>query len=251
MSDRSPTRPLGPGSAERPSGPDLNDLAEQLGRLARELEAEDNTDAMLDDVVEAAVALVPGAEAASISQVVDRRQIISEHRTSELPQRVDAIQMETGEGPCLDAAYEHETVRVSDLRHEQRWPKFARRAYDAGAGSMICFQLYVQGDNLGALNLYSSQAHAFDEESEQVGVLFASHVAVAFADAQKMDHLDRAIASRDLIGQAKGILMERYHVNSEAAFRVLARVSQSSNRPLRDVATELVETGQLTTLKVD
>lgn len=228
---------------------DVNELAEQLGRLARSLEAEQDTGAMLDDVVAAAVQLIPGAQAASISLVVARRQISSHHRSSDLPGRVDAIQTEAAEGPCLDAAYEHQTVRVPDMRQEQRWPKFARRAYEAGAGSMLSFQLYVQGDTMGALNLYNEESFAFDEESEQVGLLFASHAAVAFADAQKMDHLDRAVASRDLIGQAKGMLMERYGVDGDGAFRVLARVSQATNRPLREVADELVTTGQLSGLK--
>ncbi|MGI3782635.1 MAG: ANTAR domain-containing protein [Janthinobacterium lividum] len=230
-------------------GGDMNDLAEQLGRLARSLEAEDSTTAMLDEVVKAAVQLIPGAQEASISLVVARRQITSPHRTGDLPGQVDAIQTETAQGPCMDAAYEHQTVRVPDMRHEQRWPQFARRAYEAGAGSMLSFQLYVQGDTMGALNLYNREPDGFDDESEQVGLLFASHAAVAFADAQKMDHLDRAVASRDLIGQAKGMLMERYHIDGDGAFRVLARVSQASNRPLREIAEELVSTGQLALLK--
>jgi transcriptional regulator with GAF, ATPase, and Fis domain len=234
-----------------PGADDANVLAEQLGRLARTLEAEDSTGAMLDEVVAAAVQLIPGAQEASISLVVDRRQITSPHRTGELPGKVDGIQTETAQGPCLDAAYEHQTVRVPDMRHEQRWPKFARRAYEAGAGSMLSFQLYVKGDTLGALNLYNPEPDAFDEESEQVGLLFALHAAVAFADAQKLDHLDRAVASRDLIGQAKGMLMERYRIDGDGAFRVLARVSQASNRPLREIAHELVSTGQLALLKAD
>jgi transcriptional regulator with GAF, ATPase, and Fis domain len=228
---------------------DVNELAEQLGRLARSLEAEDDTAAMLDDVVAAAVTLIPGAEDASISLVVARRQIVSPHRSGELPGLVDAIQTETAQGPCMDAAYEHQTVRVPDMRHEQRWPRFARRAYEAGAGSMLSFQLYVQGDTLGALNLYNRARNGFDEESEQVGRLFASHAAVAFAAAQKVDHLDRAVASRDVIGQAKGMLMERYRLDADGAFRVLTRVSQSTNRPLRDVARELVTTGRLAVLQ--
>ena len=227
---------------------DVHELAALLGELARSLEAEDDTGAMLDEVVTSAVQLIPGAQDASVSLVVARRQITSEHRTSDLPLRVDAIQTETAEGPCLDAAYEQETVSVPDMRHEPRWPRFARRAYEAGAGSMLSFQLYVKGDTLGALNLYNRSAEGFDEESEQVGLLFAGHAAVAFADAQKMDHLDRAVASRDLIGQAKGMLMERYRINADGAFRVLARVSQSTNRPLREVALELATTGGLAAL---
>lgn len=248
--ERSLHRPE-PSDRVRPRRPDVHELAEQLGRLARQLEAEDSTGTMLDEIVAAAVQLVPGAEEASISLVVARRQITSPHRTGELPRIVDAIQTETGEGPCLDAAYEHQTVRVPDLRHEQRWPRFARRAYESGAGSMLSFQLYVQGDTMGALNLYNRAPDGFDEESEQIGLLFASHAAVAFADAQKLDRLDRAIASRDLIGQAKGMLMERYRIDGDGAFRVLARASQSSNRPLREVAQELVSTGRLAVLAED
>lgn len=233
----------------RPGAADVNELAESLGQLARFLEAEEDTGAMLDGVVAAAVQIIPGATDASISLVVARRQIVSPNRTSDLPGRVDAIQTETAQGPCLDAAYEHQTVKVPDMRHERRWPLFARRAYEAGAGSMLSFQLYVQGDTLGALNLYNPEPDGFDEESEQVGLLFASHAAVAFADARKLDHLDRAVASRDLIGQAKGMLMERYKIDGDGAFRVLARISQSTNRPLRDVAAELVDTGRLAVLQ--
>jgi GAF domain-containing protein len=239
MSERARPSTTAIGSAS------VNELAEQLGLLVRSLEAEDDTGAVLDEVVAAAVDIIPGVEAASISLVVARRRVTSEHRTSDLPERVDAIQTETGEGPCLDAAYEHDTVRVPDLRHEQRWPEFARRAAEAGAGSMLSFQLYVQGDTLGALNLYSTRVDGFDDESEQIGLLFAGHAAVAFAGARKIEHLDRAIASRDLIGQAKGMLMERYRIDADAAFRVLARVSQSTNHSLREVAGELVVTGRL------
>ena len=141
--------------------------------------------------------------------------------------------------------YEQQTVRVPDMASEQRWPQFAQRAHEAGARSMLSFQLYVEGDNLGALNLCNHQAGAFDDESEQVGLLFASHAAVAFADARKQDELVRAIDSRDLIGQAKGILMERYSVDGDQAFRVLTRVSQHTHRKLRDVAEELARTGTL------
>jgi len=247
------TRASGPAPAPGP-GADRRDvrevpvLAAQLGELARSLEAEDDTGAMLDEVVAAAVAIIPGVEAASISLVVAHRQITSQHRTGDLPERVDAIQTATGQGPCLDAAYEHEIVRVPDVAHERRWPEFAQRAYEAGAGSMLSFQLYVEGDTLGALNLYNTRPGGFDDESEQVGLLFAGHAAIAFADARKVEHLDRAVSSRDLIGQAKGMLMERYRIDADGAFRVLARVSQSTNRPLRDVADELVTTGRLALL---
>ena len=224
---------------------DLSEVAQQLSELARTLEAEDDTDAMLAELVVAAVAQIPGTEEGSISVVRGRRDVTSQHPTSELPAHVDALQAETGEGPCLDAVYREKTVRVPDMRQEQRWPHFARRAADAGAGSMLSFQLWVEGDNLGALNLYAAQPAAFAEESEKVGLLLASHAAVALAGAQKQDHLAETVATRDLIGQAKGILMERHQLTASRAFQVLVRYSQHSNRKLRDVAAELADTGQL------
>ena len=220
-------------------------LAEQLSSFARRLEAEDDPELMLDEVVRAAVALIPGVEEGSISVVVGRREVTSRHPSGELPEKVDAVQMELGEGPCLDAAYEHHTVLVADMAAEDRWPLFSPRALELGAASMLSFQLYVEGDNLGALNLYSRRPNSFDEDSEQIGLLFASHAAIAFADAEKVTHLHIAVDRRDLIGQAKGILMERFNITADQAFTVLSRTSQQSNRKLYDVAEELTETGHL------
>ena len=110
---------------------------------------------------------------------------------------------------------------------------------------MLAFQLFVEGDNLGALNLYSHKPNAFDDESEHVGLLFASHAAVAFAGARKQQTMTRALDTRDPIGMAKGILMERYTITPDQAFRVLVRGSQQSQRKLRDIAHELVHQGIL------
>ncbi|WP_232807111.1 GAF and ANTAR domain-containing protein [Geodermatophilus chilensis] len=147
------------------------------------------------------------------------------------------------EGPCLDAVWEEETVRVEDMRTETRWPRFAAGAVELGALSSLSFQLFVEGDGLGALNLYAREPHAFGEESEDVGLVLAAHAAVALAGAQQEQNLRRAVGNRDLIGQAKGILMERYRLTADQAFQVLARVSQQTNRKLVDVAEELTQTG--------
>ncbi len=222
---------------------DLNQLAEDFGELARSLEEHDDPDVMLAEIIAAAVAMVPGVDEGSVSVVTGRRNIGSQAPTGDLPMQVDALQEETQQGPCLDAAYEHLTVRVTDMASETRWPEFARRASQAGAASMLSLQLYVEGDNLGALNLYSRTPNAFDDESEQVGLLFASHAAVAYAGVRKEAQLVQAVGSRTLIGQATGILMERYKISPERAFLVLTRVSQNSNRKLHDIATELVRHG--------
>jgi hypothetical protein len=131
------------------------------------------------------------------------------------------------------------------MRQEERWPEFAQAAFEAGARSMLCFQLFVKGDNLGALNLYGEDVGAFDANSEQVGLLVASHAAVAFSDAQEIIQLNQALDTRDLIGQAKGILMERFKITPQQAFQVLTRASSETNTKLRDVADALTGSGEI------
>jgi GAF domain-containing protein len=246
MSGQHHASPQGEPSAEDQGTTKAQDeLAQRLSELARSLQAESDPERVLDEVVAAAVALIPGVDEGSISVVTGRRNVTSQNASGELPRRVDAVQAEVGEGPCLDAAFEQQTVRVPDMAAEERWPRFAQRAAEIGAASMLSFQLYVEGDNLGALNLYSRRPNAFDDESEHVGLLFASHAAVAFADAQKIGQLYVAVDSRDLIGQAKGILMERHKITADQAFRLLVRASQDQNRKLRDLAEELATTGTL------
>jgi len=174
----------------------------QFGELARSLQQQVDPEAMLRGVVGAAVELIPGVDEGSISVVLGRRKVMLEAASGELPRIVDALQEQTGQGPCLDAVYHQETVQVS-------------RAAAAGAGGMLSFQLYVEGDNLGALNLYSRQAGMFDDESEHVGLLFAAHAAIAYSGARTKADLGRAVATRQLIGQAQGILMERHKITGD------------------------------------
>jgi hypothetical protein len=110
---------------------------------------------------------------------------------------------------------------------------------------MLSFQLFVEGDRVGALNLYGEGPDAFDSESEQIGALVAAHAAVAFADSQKISQLGEALVARQLIGQAEGILMERYKITAEQAFLLLTRASSRSNIKLRDVAEHLASSGEI------
>lgn len=220
-------------------------LAGRLGELARSLQGEDDFEATLATMVGAALDLIPGASDASISVVEARRTIRSHAPSSDLPSTIDALQEKFGQGPCLDAVWEQRIVRVPDLRHEPRWPAFAVAAAEAGASSMLCFQLYVEGDNLGAMNVYGADTDVFDEESAEIGLLVAAHAAVAFADAKRISNLLEAVRTRDLIGQAKGILMERFKITDHQAFLMLATASSRANTKLRDVAQHLTDTGAL------
>jgi GAF domain-containing protein len=221
------------------------DLAGLLSGIARDLDSEQTPESTMHALVAAAVDAIPGADAGGITEVRGRgQQLKVRFVTDPLVTELDTAQYDLREGPCLDAAYEHRTVRVSDFATEQRWPSFAARARAAGAGSMLAIQLYVQGEDLGALNMYSRQVKAFDDESEQVGLLFATHAAIAMAGARREQQFRVAISSRDIIGQAKGILMERHKLTADQAFAVLTKASSQTNTKLRDVAQTLVGTGE-------
>jgi GAF domain-containing protein len=223
----------------------LNELAEKLAELARSMQEEKGLENTLTAIVHAAANTVPGADEASITAVTGRRAVRTVAASGELARSVDQAQYETGQGPCLSSLYEHETVRLSDLSTEQRWPDFAARAATLGVGSMLTVQLYVDGDDLGALNLHSRHRDAFTDESEQVALMFAAHAAVAFAGAQAQEQMQAAVDSRDLIGQAKGILIERYKISGQEAFRLLVVASQTTNIKLYQVAEYLIRTGEL------
>jgi GAF domain-containing protein len=227
---------------------DTADLTRQLGavmsRVSRQLQEEHgDVEATLQAITATAVRVVPHAEDCGISYVLGRSKVEPRASTSDLPREVDALQGRIGQGPCLDAVWESEIVRVDDVGADERWPEFARQASGLGVGSMMCFQLFVTGDQLGAFNLYSCTPGAFDDESQEIGQMLAAHAAVALASAEHESHLRAGMSSRDVIGQAKGILMERHKLTADQAFGVLTRVSQELNRKLVDVAGELSDTG--------
>lgn len=220
-----------------------DNLAETLSRFVRTAENLD-PDATLVEVVRAAVELIPGCDEASISVVLGRRRVTSEAASGDLPQAVDALQEQLQEGPCLDAAYLHATVRVADMATEKRWPTFAPAALAEGAAGMLSLQLYVKGDDLGALNLFSRRAGAFTDESEHIGLMFAAHAAVAYSVARREERMTRGLLTQQVIGQAQGILMERHKLTDVDAFAVLVRASQHQNVKLRDLAAQLARSGQ-------
>ncbi len=221
-------------------------IARQLSELARELHADLTTEALLDRIVMAAVTEVPGAQYAGIT-LVTGKDFATAAASGELIERIDRVQYQTGEGPCLDAARHRNTVRCDDLRADGRWPRFARQAAGLGVLSVLCFQLFAGGDSFGALNLYAADPAAFGPDSESTGILLASHAALAMAAARTQAGLLIAMDSREMIGQAKGILMERYKITGVEAFGLLVASSQAVNRKLRDVAEHLVATGELLT----
>jgi transcriptional regulator with GAF, ATPase, and Fis domain len=219
-------------------------FARDLSELARTMQAESDSAAVLARVARAAVQEIDGADHAVVS-LISKGHVSSEVPTSDVVSQVDLAQNRLGEGPCLTSLREQTTVRADDLRDEPRWPKFAKVAVAHGVLSMLCVQLYVAGDNLGALNLYAERPHAFTDADENMALLLASHAAVALVGVRKIGNLETALANRDVIGQAKGILMERYKISSTEAFSMMIAVSQHHHVKLAALAEQLATTGEL------
>jgi transcriptional regulator with GAF, ATPase, and Fis domain len=215
--------------------------ADAFAEIARALLAEGDVQHTLQKICDLAVETIDGCDHAGIS-FLRGRKVDTPAASDDVPRQVDMIQYEVGEGPCLDAIREHEVFETGDLGSEHRWPNFAARAQrETGITSMLCFRLFVAGDTLGALNLHSKAANAFGDESRRVGLVFAAHAAVALSNAIHGEQMEEALRSRDLIGQAKGILMVREGVSAEKAFDMLRRASQRLNVKLRDVACGVVD----------
>lgn len=199
----------------------------------------------LDELTAGAGAAMPNADHVGIT-LVDRRGAVSTvgatHRAARL---LDKIQEAVREGPCLAAAWEQHVMRIDDMSADTRWPRYSREAIElTPVRSVLSFQMFVEAKAMAALNFYAERPHAFDEECAEIGLIFATHTAIAWNVIRQEDQFRSALASRDIIGQAKGMLMERFKVDAVHAFELLKRLSQDSNTPLVKVAEQLVRAEQ-------
>ena len=217
------------------------------------MSAEPTIEATLQRIVDFAAENIEGCDAAGIL-LVDRHEIVVGVWSNDLVHHIERMEYDLGEGPCLDAIWEQPIFESPDLQdHVAQWPNFAREALEAGIQSMVGFRLFVDEDTLGALDLYGYERGAFDESSRAIGRVLASHAAMALGGAQiHQDDLDtvsglrEALVTRDVIGQAKGILMATRHIDADAAFQLLVRTSQTQGVKVRDIAEEVARTHQLT-----
>ena len=220
----------------------LRSAARQLTerRSIRDMEA------TLGQIVAAAVDTVPGIDAGSIS-LTRRGQVETRQPTTEVIGKLDDTQSELSEGPCIDALEElPETgvVIACDFAGEEdsaRWPRFAPRAVAAGYRALISTTLSTGTGPRAALNLYSATPNAFDESTRATAALFGVQAALLLYGTDTASHLQQAVDSRDLIGRAKGILMERFTIDDESAFQMLVKSSQDTNMKLTAVARWLTE----------
>jgi GAF domain-containing protein len=213
--------------------------------LARLLLSEETVSGLLDLVVRISTAVVPGVQGASISLVLAESDRL-ETSTASSPgfRALDEAQYEGEEGPCVEAIRTGQEVRIS--LPTDRWPAFAAPARQAGVSSVLSLPLQVQNHVTGALNLYSTDGAGVSETGGRVARALADQAAVVLANAAALANaegakqlLEEALNTRDLVGQAKGILMARQGVTADEAFDMLLRASQRSGRKLRDIALEM------------
>ncbi|WP_432572804.1 ANTAR domain-containing protein [Kineococcus sp. SYSU DK005] len=229
----------------------MTDLSELHRALAAVLTADRALDEVLDEIVGLARKALPGAESVSITLLRGDKAFTAAH-DGQMALDADEMQYERGYGPCMDAGRAGQAFIVEDMATDERWPDYSRRAAEAGVGSSMSLPLPVQGRSLGGLNCYSSRPGAFGEEEVALGREVATWVAIAVANAdaharsaEDAENMRRAMVSRAVIEQAKGVLVERHKITPEQAFTLLTRSSQHTNVKLREVAEELVTTGVL------
>jgi GAF domain-containing protein len=223
------------------------DLSDSLTRISGLLLSEEKLDAVLELCVSLTSRTLPAADGVSVTLVREGRFTTAVY-SSELTCRVDAWQYATNEGPCLSAATDGERYHAEDLSDEERWPRFAEMARLEGVNSVLSVPFLPNGHPIGTLNIYSTQSNSFDTNDVEIASLFASQAAiviansVAYSSAQSTnDQLRDALDTREVIGQAKGILMEREGCSPDEAFGLLRGISQRTNRKLRDVAQDVVD----------
>ncbi|MFD5824176.1 ANTAR domain-containing protein [Lentzea sp. NPDC060358] len=238
-------------SGEEPSGADAS-LAAQFAALTQVLLSVTTVGAALDRVVDAARSMVVGADMVSVTLRGADGRFFTPAETDAVAESLDQVQYRTGQGPCVDAALPDGPgfATSDDLRSERRWPGFSEQATGHGFASVLSTDLHPRRATAlgGALNIYSKRVHGLNGRDRHTALMLAAHASLALAYTTTVEVADlhtrqmrRAIDSRDVIGQAKGILMARRGMTADEAFDVLRRTSQDLNVKLVDLARTLTE----------
>ncbi|BBY60288.1 GAF and ANTAR domain-containing protein [Mycolicibacterium sarraceniae] len=204
-----------------------------------------DTASRIAEIAHHAAAELPGADYVNVTVTSGQYGIDTPASTHPWAERIDAIQRRHREGPCVSSSRQPHPVHVEDLTLETRWPRFRAEALDSTpVRSIMGFPLFVNGESMGTLNVFAERPHAFGERTRQLGSLFADHVALVCEAARRESQFQEALASRDIIGQAKGMIMERYSMDADQAFEMLRQLSRNANVPLAEVAAKIIEAAQ-------
>ena len=224
-------------------GTEGDGYAEEFAQLAlamHDVTVEQTVEKILEFTLEAI-----GCDFAGVIFVHGRDHIETAAATDPLVAKLDAIQMDVGEGPDVSVLEDRLSVIVGDTRSDGRWPAWAERVHHVGIRSLLSVRMYTDVETIGTLNAYATTPDAFGVDDQAVAHVLARHAAVALGNARKIENLWLAVDARKRIGQAQGILRERFDLTADQAFAVLLRYSQDNNVKLRVVADRLVETREL------
>lgn len=240
---------MGSGENATTDAEATTELAENLSDTVKSLFSAGSVGDTLLQVVQLAVSTIEGCDYAGIF-LMEEGVLGTPVCSGPVAAEVDALQQSFGEGPCLAAVTEGIAYLAGDLADDDRWPIFGPKAVDSGIRSVLAFALPVD-DVPGALNLYARYPQAFGVIDRGRGLLLAVMAGMAISSARAHEdderreaNLHAALATREVIGQAQGILMERERIGPSEAFDILRRASQHLNIKLRDVARNLIETGE-------
>lgn len=217
--------------------------ADTFARFAIELHDAPGVDETLEAVVQFALQAASCTHAGVVLAARGGRAEIGA-TTDPVVEKLYRFQIEAEEGPMLSALC-GETITVPDVATDERWPRWQTVAANAGIGSALHVPMRVSDRKTGVLSLYHTEPKAFTVDDEAIAHILARHASVAVATARQEESMAQAVDARKLVGQAMGILMERFDITGDQAFAVLRRYSQDTNTKLRDVAQQLIETRKL------
>jgi len=218
-------------------------VAELIGRTRQGAEPKNLAGAL--EALTATVVELGVADHAGVTERVGRGTFQTLAPTDELVIELDSLQYELDEGPCVQATYEGDTLHSDDVAADPRWPRWGPAAASRGVHSVTSVNLHVSDSAMGALNLYGSAAREWRSDDLELASIIGAHASIVLARHRSETHLWKAIEARHRIGQAQGILMERFQIDADKAFTVLRRLSQHHNMKLHLVAHQLIVTGRL------
>jgi GAF domain-containing protein len=223
------------------------DFTTALAEAARAINRPQTVEETLQAIAHTARHNIPGFDQIGVSLVHSDGTVETMAATGDLVWQLDRLQYELNEGPCVSSLHEEPVIVVEHLALAERWPQFVPRAVELGLKSQMALRLYVdENGTIGGINLYSTTSESIEPHAPQLAQVFAAQAAVALGRAEEVHHLNEALKSRQAIGEAIGVLIERYKLDRQAAFNFLARLSQNTNVKLRDVAERVVEDAMAT-----